>query len=81
MVGVPSDLHGENAVAYVVLKEGKFGAADVRAFCRDDLGCHEILRKVVFKDALPKNAAGKILKRELRKSGRLEREVDILESE
>lgn len=81
VVGEPSDLHGENVVAYVVVKEGEeVSAADIRAFCRDNLGRHEVPRKIVFKDILPKNAAGKILKRELRKSGELERGVDSRES-
>ena len=77
VVGEPHELHGEIPVAYVVLKEGmQSDSASVRAFCRERLGNHQVPRKVVFLDALPKNAAGKILKRELRKHGELERGVD-----
>jgi long-chain acyl-CoA synthetase len=36
---------------------------------------------VVFRQTLPKNAAGKILKRELRREGELERGVDHRPSE
>jgi long-chain acyl-CoA synthetase len=51
-------------------------AAELRAYCREHLGRHEVPRKVFFRPELPKNAAGKILKRELRAAGELERGVD-----
>ena len=76
VIGEPHKLHGEVPVAYVALNEGaRATASDVRAFCRDNLGRHEIPRKVRFLPELPKNAAGKILKRALRKDGELERGV------
>ena len=77
VVGEPHESHGEIPVAHVVPAEGAVLApAEVRAWCREQLGRHEVPRKVVIRDALPKNAAGKILKRELRKEGELERGVD-----
>jgi long-chain acyl-CoA synthetase len=77
VVGEPSELHGEIPVAYVVLQEGeRLSAADIRSYCRENLGRHEVPRKVELRPSLPKNAAGKILKRELRKSGELERGID-----
>ena len=77
VVGEPSELHGEIPVAHVVVKEGEtLAAGQIRAFCKDNLGRHEVPRKVELRTALPKNAAGKILKRELRKNGELERGVD-----
>ncbi|MBI3986823.1 MAG: long-chain fatty acid--CoA ligase [Lentisphaerae bacterium] len=77
VVGEPHALHGEIPVAFVALKPGQAAtAAQVRAHCQDSLGRHEIPRKVFFLADLPKNAAGKILKRELRKHGELERGVD-----
>ena len=77
VVGEPHDLHGEIPVAYVSLKENKQAdTADVRSFCRERLGNHQVPRKVFFLDSLPKNAAGKIVKRELRKQGELERGID-----
>ena len=78
VVGEPSELHGEIPVAYVVLKEDEqLAAAEIRAYCRENLGRHEVPRKIQLCPNLPKNAAGKILKRELRKSGELERGIDI----
>ncbi len=77
VVGEPHDLHGEIPVAHVVLKEGQSAdGAGLRAWCRGELGSHEVPRKVLIRDALPRNAAGKILKRELRKAGEVERGVD-----
>ncbi len=77
VVGEPHDLHGEIPVAFIALKPGaQAEAAALRQHCRDSLGRHEVPRKVVFLESLPKNAAGKILKRELRKHGELERGVD-----
>lgn len=77
VVGEPHDSHGEIPVAHVVLREGaQADAAALRAWCRERLGRHEVPRKIILRDALPKNAAGKVLKRELRKEGELERGVD-----
>ncbi len=77
VVGEPDELHGEIPVAFVAPKEGAaVTAADLRTFCREHLGRHEVPRKVFFRPELPKNAAGKILKRELRLAGELERGVD-----
>lgn len=77
VVGEPDELHGEIPVAYIALKEG-FQADPValRRHCQENLGRHEVPRKFFFLPELPKNAAGKILKRELRKTGEYERGVD-----
>ncbi|HMP77473.1 MAG TPA: long-chain fatty acid--CoA ligase [Kiritimatiellia bacterium] len=77
VVGDPDELHGEIPVAYVSLKEGAEATPQaLRQYCRDNLGRHEVPRKFTIIPQLPKNAAGKILKRELRKTGEHERGVD-----
>jgi long-chain acyl-CoA synthetase len=77
VVGEPSRLHGEIPVAYVALEDGSpSDAAAIRAHCRKHLGQHEVPRKVVIRPDLPKNAAGKIMKRELRRQGEWERGID-----
>jgi long-chain acyl-CoA synthetase len=77
VVGEPDELHGEIPVAFVALKEGALtDPQEIRRHCREHLGRHEVPHKVIFMNQLPKNAAGKILKRELRKSGEYERGVD-----
>jgi len=76
VIGEPHMLHGEVPVAYIALKEGSCCLeSDIRAFCLQHLGRHEVPRKVIFMKELPKNAAGKIIKRELRRQGELERGV------
>ncbi|MBN1348117.1 long-chain fatty acid--CoA ligase [candidate division KSB1 bacterium] len=76
VIGVPDKTHGEIPKAYVVLKPGATASAkDIRKFCMDNLGRFEIPRQVVFLEKLPKSATGKILKRELRKDGEIERGV------
>lgn len=76
VIGQPDKLHGEVPVAYIALNEGfDVSAADIRAYCLKHLGRHEVPKKVHFMHALPKNAAGKIVKRQLRKAGEVERGV------
>lgn len=77
VVGQPHPLHGEIPVAYIALRESASAdEREIRRFCMLHLGRHEIPRKIVFMRALPKNAAGKIVKRELRKTGEIERGVN-----
>ncbi len=80
VVGDPDPRHGEVPVAHVVLKPEAAAEADqaperLRQWCRERLGRHEIPRRFHLQPALPKNAAGKILKRELRRTGEHERGV------
>jgi len=78
VIGQPSRLHGEVPIAYIALNEGcEVTVADIRAFCFESLGKHEVPKKVIFLDELPKNAAGKIVKRELRKQGEVERGIQL----
>jgi long-chain acyl-CoA synthetase len=69
VVGVPDEKWGESVVAYVVTKPG--ASVDTEAldeFLRPTLAGYKIPRDVVTVDALPRNAAGKILKRDLKQS-------------
>jgi len=76
VVGEPHRLHGEVPRAVVVLKEGRAATSDdILQFCRQYLGRYQVPRRVDFMEALPKNAAGKILKRELTRRGEVERGV------
>jgi long-chain acyl-CoA synthetase len=77
VVGEPHASHGEIPIAYVVAKPGRHPeSAALRSWCKEHLGRHEIPRRVLLRESLPRNAAGKILKRELRRQGELERGVD-----
>ena len=77
VVGEPHGSHGEIVVAHVVGREGeRLDDHELKAFCRQHLGPHQMPRRFVVRESLPKNATGKILKRELRRAGEIERGVD-----
>ncbi len=69
VVGRPDEEAGELPVAYVVRKADAPGAAltleSVLAAVNDKVTHYKRLRDVVFIDAIPVSAAGKVLKREL----------------
>jgi long-chain acyl-CoA synthetase len=69
VVGRPDEEAGELPVAYVVRKADDAGAAltaaSVMAAVNDRVTPYKRLRDVVFIDAIPVSAAGKVLKREL----------------
>jgi acyl-CoA synthetase (AMP-forming)/AMP-acid ligase II len=65
--GIPSEKFGEDVMATVVAKEGaNLSEQDIIDFCRTKLGGYKIPRKVDFMDELPRNASGKVLKKDLR---------------
>ncbi|MFA4083200.1 acyl-CoA synthetase [Mycobacteroides salmoniphilum] len=62
VVGVPDDDLGQRIVAYVV---GDVVEDDVIAYVAQQLSVHKRPREVRLVDGLPRNAMGKVLKREL----------------
>ncbi len=67
VVQYPDPYQGESVLAYVVLKQGESATeAEIIEFCRSQIATFKCPRKVVFRDELPKNNTGKVLRRELR---------------
>lgn len=67
VIGVPDPLWGETVKAVVVLKDGATLTADALiAHVRTRIATYKAPRSVTFVTSLPRNASGKILKRELR---------------
>ena len=65
--GIPGKKFGEDVMATLVLKEGEsLTEQEVIEFCRTKLGGYKIPRRVSFMDELPRNASGKVLKKDLR---------------
>jgi malonyl-CoA/methylmalonyl-CoA synthetase len=67
VVGLPDPAFGERVAAAVVRDDPTLSAEKVVEFCRQDLAGFKKPRQVVFVDALPRNALGKVLKHEVRK--------------
>jgi long-chain acyl-CoA synthetase len=65
-VGVPDPVCGETVRIVVVRKDPALTAADLISHCRRFLTGYKVPRTVDFAESLPKNAIGKILRRELR---------------
>jgi acyl-CoA synthetase (AMP-forming)/AMP-acid ligase II len=68
VVGAPDLTWGEIVVAVICVREGHvLEAAELVQFCRERIAGYKKPRRLVFIDALPRNASGKVLKRELRR--------------
>ncbi len=65
VIGVPSESHGEEVVAFVVADAG-VNPAELIAHCRRSLAAQKLPKQVIVVDALPRNASGKVVKMELR---------------
>ncbi|GAB93227.1 putative fatty-acid--CoA ligase [Gordonia rhizosphera NBRC 16068] len=66
VIGVPDERLGEVGRAYLTVHNGSsLDEASVIAYCEEHLANFKVPRSVVFVDAFPRNAAGKILKRNL----------------
>ncbi len=71
MIGIPDARLGEVGKAYLVTRPGQvLSEAEVLAFCRARLANYKVPRVVEFRADLPRNPAGKPLKRLLRQQSR-----------
>jgi acyl-CoA synthetase (AMP-forming)/AMP-acid ligase II len=66
VIGVPDDQFGQRLKAFVVLHDGSSLSDDeVKDYVKHNLARYKVPREVVFLAELPRNATGKVLKREL----------------
>ncbi len=67
VIGVEDAEFGQRLRAFVVLKQGiEIGEDDLKAHVKANLAGYKTPREIEFLDELPRNATGKILKRDLR---------------
>jgi malonyl-CoA/methylmalonyl-CoA synthetase len=65
VVGVSDEIRGERVVAFIVRDDPALDEARLKEFWADRLIDYQRPRQVVFVDALPRNALGKVLRTEL----------------
>jgi fatty-acyl-CoA synthase len=66
VVGVPDESFGQRLLGYVVLRPGATtNAQQLRTHVRDQLANYKVPRDIVVLDELPRNASGKVMKRQL----------------
>jgi len=68
VIGVPDSYWGERVKACIVLKPGEvLSQEEVIRFCGEHLASYKKPKEVEFIDSLPRNAANKVMKEELKK--------------
>lgn len=66
VIGIPNEQFGEEIKAFVVLKEGKtVSEAELIEWTKSKIAAYKYPRHIEFLAALPMNATGKIMKKEL----------------
>ncbi|WP_082587213.1 AMP-binding protein [Nocardioides sp. Soil774] len=74
-VGVDDEDYGQRLRAFVV-RVGEVSADELREHVKANLARFKVPREIVFVDELPRNATGKVLKRELARHGEHDGEQD-----
>jgi fatty-acyl-CoA synthase len=70
VIGVDDEEFGQRLKAFLVLRGGaELSAEDIHAYVKANLASYKAPREVEFLDELPRNATGKVLKRELQARG------------
>lgn len=64
-IGVDDDDFGKRLRAFVVLSDSSVGEDDLKGWVKENLARYKVPREIVVIDELPRNATGKVLKREL----------------
>ncbi len=71
VVGVPDERYGEEAYAFIILKDGEtLDEKELREFCVARIAKHKVPRYFDFVSSFPTNAAGKILKYKMREDAK-----------
>jgi fatty-acyl-CoA synthase len=69
VVGVDDKVYGEEAYAYVILKDGEsLEESELKQYSLERIAKHKVPKYIEFTDSFPINAAGKILKYKMREA-------------
>lgn len=66
VVGIPTEMHDEEVVAFIVSR-GPLDASSILRHCRQNLAGYKVPQRVMAVDAMPRNTSGKVVKADLRK--------------
>ncbi len=70
VIGVDDEQFGQRLKAFVVLRGGaSLSEDDVKGYVKENLASYKVPREVAFVEELPRNATGKVLKRDLAEQG------------
>ena len=65
VIGVEDPDFGQRLKAFVVKGSGEIDEDEVKRYVKEHLARYKVPREVEFLDELPRNATGKVMKREL----------------
>jgi long-chain acyl-CoA synthetase len=66
-VGIPHDYRGETVKVFIVLQPGAQATEEeIIEYCKQKMTAYKVPKIVEFRDAVPKSAVGKILRKVLR---------------
>jgi acyl-CoA synthetase (AMP-forming)/AMP-acid ligase II len=66
VVGVPDEKWGEVVKAFVVRRDPSLSAGEIAQFCKERMSSFKVPEIIEFVPSLPRNAMGKVLKKDLR---------------
>ena len=68
VIGIPDEKWGEMVMGVVVRKVGhEISEAELIAYCKEGMGSVKAPKRIEFRDQLPKTAAGKVSRKEIRR--------------
>jgi long-chain acyl-CoA synthetase len=67
VIGVPDRIKGQAILAVIVLRQGMQGdKEEFLNYCKENMPDYRVPKTILLRDAIPRNPAGKILKRVLK---------------
>jgi long-chain acyl-CoA synthetase len=71
VIGVPDRIKGQTALAVVVLREGVLREKEeILGYCRENMPAYRVPRNILFRQEIPRDPAGKVLKRILKEEAK-----------